>query len=379
VLTASARDGVTIPVCVRFPSTSTAITTTRACFLAGERTEQPLPAATGCPAWVVGNDGGRGYYRTVWRGTAPLAPLAMLSPEERLARGDDAALAMQYGELSIGEALTELTTLAMTHDPYGELAALSIARAIDPLVTDSVRPAWSAWLAGRFADRLTPGALGPPRTLLDTVVSRQVLALAHAALAPAARPPARAAIARRPDAAYDPMLRIAAARDVDALFEQIVGAARAARAAEGRGDLLEDLGAFPPAYASRIVDVLLDKRLAAGQVWPALATMLERGETATAAYHAIHERLGKLLDALTSARARDVIAATASLCDPTARAEVLADFAARVGATSDGRRALDHALAAIDRCIARRTAAGDIASALAVIPASRTGALTPRP
>jgi alanyl aminopeptidase len=378
-IVATVRDGVELPVCVRLPATTTALTTTRACFLAGRRTEHPLPAAAGCPAWVVGNDGGRGYYRTVWRDAALLAPLAMLSPEERLARGDDAALAMRYGELPIGAALSELTALAMTRDPYGELAALSIARAIDPLVADPARPAWTAWLAGRFADRLTPTALGPPRSPLDAMLRGQVVALAHAAIAPATLAAVRAAIARRPEGDDDAMLRIAVARDVEALFERIVGAALAAKTAEARGELLEDLGAFPPEYASRVVDVVLNKRFAAEQVWPALVRMLERGETATAAWRAIHDRLGKLLGALTSARVRDVIAATASLCDATARAEVAADFTARVAAVSGGSRTLDHALVAIDRCIARRVAIGDVARALAPTPAPQPPALTPRP
>jgi len=367
-IVASARDGVTIPVCVRFPATATAIATTRACFLAGPHTEQPLPAAAGCPAWVVANDGGRGYYRTVWRGEPRPAPLAMLSPEERLARGDDAALAVRHGELPIGEALAELTTLAATRDPYGELAALSIARALDPLVTDPVRPAWVAWLAGWFADRLTPAALGTPRSLIDSLLRDHVVALAHAAIAPAVLATVRAGIARRPGGDPDAMLRIAVARDVDALFDRIVAVAAAAKTEAVRNDLLEDLGAFPAAYASRVVDVLLDKQFAAVQVWPALAAMLERGETATAAWHAIHDRLGKLLGALPGARVRDVIAATASLCDVTARSEILADFSSRVAAISNGKRTLDHALAAIDRCIAHRPAAGDIANALAATP-----------
>ena len=378
-IVASARDRVTIPVCVRFPATATATATTRACFLAGPHAEYRLPAAAGCPAWLAGNDGGRGYYRIVWRGGASLAPLAMLSPEERLARGDDAALAVRHGELPIGGALAELAALAATGDPYGELAALAIAREIDPLVADPERQAWTAWLARRFADRLTPVALSAPRSLLETLLRRELVALVRAGLAPGTLAAARAELARRPDREPGAMLRIAVARDPDALFARIVAEATAAGTTEARGDVLEDLGAFPAAYAPRVVDLLLDRRFVAGQLVPALVAMLERGETATATWHAIHDRFAAVFGALTGAQARDVMTATASLCEATARAEVWADFTPRVAAMGDGSRTLAHALAAIDRCIARRAAAGSIANALAAGAASGGRALTPRP
>jgi alanyl aminopeptidase len=370
-IVASARAGVTVPVCVRFPTGTGRAATARACFLAGASTEQPLPAAAGCPAWVVGNDAGRGYYRTVWSGVAPAAPLAVMSPEERLARGDDAAIAVRRGELQIGEALAELTALATTRDPYGELAALSIARAIDPLVADPARPAWTAWLAGWFADRLTAAALGPPKSLIDDVLRSQIVGLARGAIDPVTLAAVRADYERRSDARSDAMLRIAFARDAGALFDRIVRQAAAATTAEARDEALAELGGFPAAYASRVVDVLLDPRFAAAQVWPALAAMLSRGETTTAAWHAIHGRLAKLVDALPVDRVHAVIAATAPLCDVAARAEVVADFTPRIAATSVGKRELDRALATIDRCIARRAAAGDLVRALAAAPAPR--------
>src|SRR5207302_2372499 len=101
-----------------------------------------------CPAWVVGNDGGLGYYRV----RAPrTVPLAQLSPIEKLAHGDDIASALVRGDLAMSDALAELRELARTKDANAQLAAVAIARAIDPIVDD--RTKWSAWLAARFADR----------------------------------------------------------------------------------------------------------------------------------------------------------------------------------------------------------------------------------
>ena len=375
-IVASARDGVTVPVCIRFPA-ATASGTRRLCFLVGAHVEVPLPDVTGCPAWIVGNDGGRGYYRTVWRGVAPVAPFARLSPDERLARGDDAAIAVRRGELPVGVALAELAELARTRDPYGELAALAIARAIDPFVADPVRPAWAAWLAVRFADRLTSVALTAPSSVIDGLVRREVVELAGAAIEPAALAAVRAAGRRRSDGSPDVVLKIAAARDPGVLFERIADVAATARTADARDEALDELGAFPGAYAPRVVELLLGQRLPAEQVWPVLAAMLERPAATSATWRAIHGRLAAVLAALPAARAGDVIAATASLCDREARAEVVTDFEPRIAAIDDGKRALDRALAVIDRCIARRAAAGDVAHALAA--SAGADALTPRP
>jgi alanyl aminopeptidase len=371
-IVALARDGVTVPVCIRFPA-AIAGGTGRICLLVGAQIEASLPGATGCPAWIVGNEGGRGYYRTVWRGAAPAAPLARLSPDERLARGDDAAIAMRRGELPIGAALTELAALAMTRDPYGELAALAIARAVDPFVADPVRPAWTAWLAGRFADRLTPAALTAPTSAIDGVVRREVVELAGAAIGPAALAAVRSAYGRRSGGGADVMLRIVAAHDSGALFDRIADAAVTARTADVRDEALDELGAFPGASAPRVLDLLLGQRLPAEQVWPVLAAMLERADATTATWRAIHGRLATLLAALPAARVRDVLAATASLCDRGARAEVVSDFMPRIAAIDDGKRVLGGSLATIDRCVARRAAAGDVAHALAARPALGVG------
>jgi len=106
--------------------------------------------------------------------------------------------------------------------------------------------------------------------------------------------------------------------------------------------------------------------------------MLERGETAAAAWRAIHDRFATFAGVLTDGELHDLLAATASLCDATARAEIRDDFTPRIAAASDGPHRLDQALAAIDRCTARRAAASSIVHALAALPPAGRG-WTPRP
>jgi peptidase M1-like protein len=369
VIVAAAPAGVAVPVCVRVPSQAAAPEQRdagRACFLAGARSEQPLPAGAACPAWIIGNDGGVGYYRSVLRGVAA-APVAAMSPEERLARGDDAAIAVRRGELPVAAALDELATLAADHELYGELAALAVAAAIDALVPDAARPAWTAWLAARFSDRMTRDALLKVRTYDDYVVRRGVIAIVRDRIDPDIARAARAEY-ERGGAVRDPQLiRIAAARDPDTLFAALVDSASQARRDEVRAAALAALGDLPAPFAGRIVDLLLDRRFPAARVWQALAAMLGRGETRSAAWRALHGRFASVIAALGPGGARDAIAALSVLCDPGARRELARDATAQLAAIDDGRRTADRTLAVIDRCIARRAAAGagDIAAALA--------------
>jgi alanyl aminopeptidase len=359
---ASARDGVTVPVCLRFAAAAGG--TARTCFVAGASSEQLLPAA-GCPAWVVGNDGGAGYYLTVWRGAPPLAPPSELTPEERLARGDDAALAVRRGELPVARALAEITALAGAHDPYSALAALEVARAVDAFAGDAVRPAWAAWLAGRFAELLSHPALVRVRSAAEYLAVAQAVELARGAIEPSATAAARTELERRPGAdRRRRRIQLTAARDAGALFDDLVRDATAARTAAAR-DALDDLGAFPAALTPRIVGLLVDRRFPADRLWPALAEMLARSEARAAAWRAIRDRFPAVIEALGRAGARDALGALAALCDATARAELAAVTAPRLAAIDDGRRVLDRTLKTIDRCVARRSAAGDLAAALA--------------
>lgn len=280
-------------------------------------------------------------------------------------QGDDVAGALRSGELAPAGALIELTALAATGDPDGELAALAIARALEPLIAEPVRPRFTAWLAARFARRLTRAALIAPRSPVERAVRSELVELVADAVDPASSAAMRQVIARRRSGATDQTeLLIAAAHGGDALFDRITAAAAGATAAE-RSDLLGDLGAFPADDAARIADLAFDPRFTVAQVWPALAAQLARSATRSAAWRAIHHRFAAGFAALPDAVARDLVSAAAELCDATARAELSRDTAPlRAVRSAFGRGlgpAIDRALAEIDRCIARRAAAGDLA------------------
>lgn len=337
---AQARDGAIIPVCVRYPGAGGP---SRACAVVGARTEIPL-AAIACPAWIAGNANGTGYYEVVAATGARTTPprdandrtaieprslptirlprqLDKLLPAERMSLGADTATAMTRGEITVRDALALARSLFASKDPYARLGGLAIVRAVDPIVDDATRPAWTAWIRKRL-----PTAK-PART-----VDRE-LVIGAGMLMPSS--------------------------DSVGAFDKLVALART-KAGDAQRTLVLQLGGFGGATAQRLVALLLDPDMPAVAALQAVLEQLGRGESRTAAWRAIYGKLAEILSRISPRSAKELVAATRSLCDAGARAQVAAAFGTRTGDIVDGASTLAASLASIDRCIARAKAAGDV-------------------
>ena len=333
----------TVPICIRHDRGELCKTTR-----AGERI-----ALDHCPAWVIGNAGGVGYYRV---GTPAVAKGAPLVTTERLAHADDIAAALLRGELAIADAVRELRVLAAGDTP-SQYAALQIAEAIDPLVDDAARPAWTRWLAARFAARM-PKLLAARSPLEYELRDRLPLLVGGSFDAKTIRA-ARAIVDRAIKAgirAPESALAIAAPRGGKVLFDRIVAAAVAAPS-EQRSGILDGLGWFGPEFAPRVVELVVDPRFKPVQVWPALERMLGRPATRTAAWRALRERAAEITNAVARVELDVIVAGTRALCERSVTTELEAAFPS---ATATARK---KAVAAIDRCISRRTKAGNFSGA----------------
>jgi alanyl aminopeptidase len=141
-LEARARNGVSFPICVRYAGAKVR----RTCALVGATTEVPLETAT-CPAWVIGNAGGEGYYRVAWTGAAPAGALATATSLEQLALATDLVVALRSKQPPFALAARMLQAFAARSQAPSQSAARLIARELDALVPDEDRAAWSTWLA----------------------------------------------------------------------------------------------------------------------------------------------------------------------------------------------------------------------------------------
>jgi len=339
------RDRLIVPVCVRTDHVA------RVCLLVGESASIPVHA---CPTWVWAN-AGAGYYTVA---THAPAPIAKLSPAERIAAGDDAAAAFARGELAPVDALAELRRLADTRDVYARLGALAIARAVDPIVTDAQRPAWEAWLAARFADRLSRAALVEAKGEVREPDQPAELELRDALLrlAPAsgdARTRARELLAALIAKGEPPPELVAIAAPDRATLDKL---AKIAEVDPARRDAMIDaIAAGPSAGAGVAVDLVALRNLPA---WSAIAAYFDRGSTRSAAWAALRPRLPELLGRLAPAERAAVIDATATLCGGAA--DVEAAFTPQLANIEDGRRRLTHAIAQIQRCAALRAKVGNL-------------------
>jgi alanyl aminopeptidase len=307
----------TVPVCVRYPEGDKV---TRACVAASK--DRGTITTPSCPAWVIGNAGGDGYYRIA---NPALAAKAPGTQAERLTYADDLAAALLRGDVPLATALGELERLA-AGDSAGLLGAMLIAQAIDPLVEEALRPAWNRYLTARFGTKMAkrPGApMGAEGELRGRWWD----------LKPAAGPG-------------------------KAWFDKIV--ARAAKAPDARQAAnLEMLGELAPDQAVPIVELALTGTFKPERVLAAIEAMLARPVARDAAWRAVRDRMAKLSTKVAQVAIEEVAVATGSLCDPTSRAEVVATFEDKIPAAK-----LTRPLASIDRCIARRAKLGDLAAAL---------------
>ena len=365
VLVAHARDGVIVPVCFRYPDAGGV---KRQCGLVGDRTELPLAA---CPAWVIGNDDARGYYQIAWSGTPPMPALALATPAELLAYGDDLAGAVMRGDIGVPAALGYLTQLAASKDPYAALSAIAIGAAIDPLVAEADRPRWAKFLAVQLAPRLTAPALFQAKLPVDHAIRDAALGLVPAeSLSPAIVKRARAGVdrilaARNGDMdTLELVLAIAAPSGGAKLFDLVLARAKAEKDNAVVDALIEDLGAFGPPLAPRVIQNLLDPAQRIAPALGALTSMLSRASTRTAAWTAAHAQLPALFMRLAPLQDKQLVESLGLLCDPSARAALAIELPPSAAAITDGPATIARVLAKIDRCIARRAAAGDVAAAL---------------
>lgn len=114
----------------------------------------PLPDAV-CPAWVEANVNGAGYYRPVYAPGQLLKRMHAgdLSVNEILANLDDARALSESGDLPLRDALT----LALHYSGHARRevveAALTIVRAVSPLLTPEQRGSYAELWQRAFGER----------------------------------------------------------------------------------------------------------------------------------------------------------------------------------------------------------------------------------
>ncbi|MCG2595346.1 M1 family metallopeptidase [Ramlibacter sp. XY19] len=238
-----------IPVCLRAEGA-----TQPACTVLREQQQAfALPKAGQCPAWVLPNPGGTGYYLA--RMDAPsLQKLARapLSPPEAIGLLGEQVTLAHSGALPL-PALLELAG-AMAHDPRPEVATAAAYAVADlhPALFAGREAAHAAWIRENFGPLAARLGWVPQRDEPDAVRSLRSVVLPLVAdlgddqqLRAQAKPLAQAWLAgdRERLGAFGKRVLVLAARDADEkLFDSYLAAVRAAQDSRTRLDILYALG-----------------------------------------------------------------------------------------------------------------------------------------
>jgi cytosol alanyl aminopeptidase len=357
-----------VPVCVRYPTGAegTAVSCT---LLTGATGQMSLGEIGSCPAWILPNAGGVGYYRSRLAGTLQaklVAALDRLTIAERVAVIDDARALVAAGHLSPAAGLDLVRALAGDPSPLVVAAAVHLVKDVDAIAPAEVAPALGAWVREVFGARAaklgwTPAA-GDDDARIE--VRKELVPL----VADLGRDPDLGAGAMRLARAWidDPAaihptlageaLRVAARSGDAALFDELLAAAPAARSRHDRELLHEALGAFrDPALTARALDVVLDAGVDIRESLDILWSARHYRESRAATLAFVGEHADTLLARMPVEAGARLARVVGALCDPEL-AEPAGDLLARLRPIPSGERATAQALERFELCSARRAA-----------------------
>jgi alanyl aminopeptidase len=331
----------------------------------------PLPDAD-CPAWVLANDGGSGYWRAAYAGDglARLAAAPALSKGEWMALLDDAIGLHGSGDVSSAQAVA-LVQAAASH-PSGEVvqAAMALLQHLRPLVAAGQQEAYAAQWQAAFGERARrlgwqpqPGDSDDDRLLRATLLPAVAVLGRDAGLRQQALQQAQAWLADRSTLGADlrlPVLTAAAQADAPGggatLFVQLLGALQASTVRTERGDLLAALGQFrQPGLPQQARAVLLQPQIdLRDSLWPLLrAQVADPDGRAEVLAFVLREQA-----ALSARLGREELPRLPGLfngaCSSDEARRIDAGFGGPMARVPGGRAALSRTLEAVRLCTAWR-------------------------
>ncbi len=367
----------TLPVCLSLRREDNA---TRQCLMMTKRrTTIDIPAGQ-CPAAVMPNAMGAGYYR--WQldeksWDALLADLPQLPAQEQLTVADSLNAAFNAGRISKADYISRAALLAKSDNwdvmsaPMGMLDFI-----VRHLTPEDGKAALRQSLGGLYSGRLKDLGLDPTTELdrTDPISATQMRSSVVEFLATVAKDAAlRAELAERAKAflgmggdgqlhrdAISPDLADVAflvgaedigANFVDALLKHLV----TSQDGNLRSEILSALGHTTARSKIAAVRALaLSDTIRNNEVRMLISSEMYDEETAAPTWDWIREHYKALSARYAKWTEQDLITSEDHFCNPERRDEVDSFFKPRIADIEGGKRALDNTLEEIDLCIAMR-------------------------
>jgi alanyl aminopeptidase len=366
-----------IPVCARYASGKDAKV---ACTLLAESEGKLAIAGDACPAWVIPNADGTGYYRWALDQTSLKKLRAdgwgKLTTREKMSVANSLQAAFAKGVTPADAILAELAPLAKDPEPSVASMPMEMIRvARDWLYADPARDAVEAYGRKLYADAYRELGWGAKNSSKKEDPQRGVLRqrilrfLAFVARDPEVRKEAakrgRAYVGFGGDGALH----------LDAVDAELAGIALAVAVQDGGADLWEAVdkrlsatedaivrsrliealaSTLTPELAARARALALDPRLRGTEILQPLSTELDQRENRTASWDYLTSNIEAIIGRLPPGRAGGLPWAAAHFCDADHAAAARALFGPRLDKLQGSPRNLASALEAIELCQARR-------------------------
>jgi alanyl aminopeptidase len=369
----SVKQAWTIPICVQYSARGSE---RHECSVLNDpSSEMTLTKASGCPAWLLANDGEGGYYRVLYHGE--LLDRVMsdrgshLSIAERVGLLGDVSALIDSGGLSPAKALALVEPFSQDSDWRVVSEAVSATGILrSQIVPEELRPNAAHFLRKMFGERARELGWTPqPGQVEDSRALRQQLV---ALVARDGEDPELIADAQKlalrwieDRKAVDaqmagPVMYVAASHGDQALFDRIHAAALMTQDRREREILLYALASFrDPALVKQRLALLLTNEFDLRESFSALLFPAPRSAPRLP-FEFVRDNLDALLKKLPrevgSDFAADLPRVGEDFCNAADRDDLDAFFKPRVDGYAGGPRTLAQTLEGIDLCIARKKA-----------------------
>ncbi|GHG68438.1 M1 family metallopeptidase [Comamonas sp. JC664] len=361
--TVSAAQTWSVPVCVR---AGTGKASERACTLLTEATGELALPNTRCPAWVLLNAGGTGYYRAGYTreqlDRVAAAPKGALTVRERMMLLSDMEASANRGDLPLGDALRHVPSTAKDDHRIIVQSGARLLYAVDEerLSTDE-RARFRAWVATLYGPRAKALGWEPRPGDDDAVKSSRPRLLALAALQ--GQDPALVREANRlvkawlvdrkavhPEA-VSLALTVAARNGDKAFFDTLLARARATEDRTERSRVFGTLGGFrDPALMREALALVVGNEFDVRDTRPILMGAFTKAETRALAWAFYQEHFDALASRMRSDEVASLIGLTGTLCSEQSANEVEAFLTPRIAKLDNASHALATTLESIRLC-----------------------------
>jgi alanyl aminopeptidase len=357
-----------VPICVRWGAGAA---TGHDCTVLSGDTGQLALSAPSCPAWVMPNEGGLGYYRMRPQGDL-LAHLLASAPKaltlaERITLIGDVNALVSSGDVKKGVALQLVETLARDKSRHIVDASIEVVSSIKEMVPAGLRANYERFIRKQYQVRAHELGWLPRKT--DDDNTRQL----RTSLVPLVADTGRDAELIKQATALawkwldahkavdheivDAVLTVASRNGDQRLFDRLHADARKTGDRAEREQLLGAIGDFvDPKIVAQALALILTDEFEIRETGGILRGALAEPRTRELGFAFVKDHFDEILNKLPLLYRPYLAFSFVALCDDARRPEIEASFAPRIEKLDGGPRVMAQALEAMTLCSAQRKA-----------------------